>query len=311
MVKFLDGGDCWRLRKSLKLIMALVDPGISYYDFKVSVEIFNSLASIILQPTRLLLRDDEIKWIYLIAKNQEKEIDQDTIRLINSFLYSRKGVTAITETVQRIIYLNINDKASPEVNGFNFRKSTYIPKALVKILIEEKGNPEAVQICLLLSYMLVSKGFCVKYLSLDARLQICNFIQCGICEALLPFVDIYVSDSSKMEEVVCTILCITMVPSSIPRLLTAGLLKALVNIRFKCKGLSDDFNEVIIRLLAYDKKILQQLLALGTVSPKGPVVSIQSMIIIIKVQCLLIFIRQHSSNGIDMLKVAKIFFVAA
>jgi hypothetical protein len=267
MVKLLNGGDCWRLRKSLKLLSALVDPEIGNCDFKVSIEIFNSLASVILHPTRSSLKDDEIKWVHLISKNQEKAIDQDITRLINSFLYSRNEITAITSTAQRIIYLLINDKGSPEVNEFNFRESRKIPIVLVKILEEERRNPDFIEICLLLSYMLISQGYYASSLSYDVRLRISDFIQCGICEALLPLIDIYISDADKINEILYTILCIIQVPSSIPRLITAGLLKALVQI-FECErnswDISHSLSGIIKKLCVWNKKqIVSQFRMLG------------------------------------------------
>jgi hypothetical protein len=81
MVKLLNGGDCWRLRKSLELLVEMVGDAC---DLPVSVEIFESLAPILLQP------DEDVEWAYLIAKNQKIAVDHGTLRLINSFLYSRK-----------------------------------------------------------------------------------------------------------------------------------------------------------------------------------------------------------------------------
>jgi hypothetical protein len=264
IVKLLDGGDCWRLRKSLKLISSLVDPEICNCDFKVSIDVFDSLASVILHPTRTSLKDDDIKWVHLIAKNQEKAIDQDIIRLINSFLYSRNEKTAITSTTQRIVFLLINNKGSPEVNEFNFRKSTKIPMALVKILIEERGNPDFIYFCLILSEMLVANYVFLS--SLNDHLCISNFIQCGVCEALLPLIDIYISDNDKLEGILWIIKCIIDVESGILRLITAGILKALVQI-FELSNngnMSHSLGDVIKKLCAWNKKyIVSQLRILG------------------------------------------------
>jgi hypothetical protein len=49
-------------------------------EFTISVEFFVALASI-------LITLDDRKWMYLIAKNQDREIDHGISRLINSFLY--------------------------------------------------------------------------------------------------------------------------------------------------------------------------------------------------------------------------------
>jgi hypothetical protein len=69
----------------LELIQKMV---VDAYDLRASYDIFDLLTSMILDPMR---EDDEMKWIYFIANNQEKAIDADICRLINSFLYSRMG----------------------------------------------------------------------------------------------------------------------------------------------------------------------------------------------------------------------------
>jgi hypothetical protein len=56
------GGDCWRVRKSLELLLVMVE---DQYKLSVSVETFNSLASILLQPLRSSLEDEEMVWAFI------------------------------------------------------------------------------------------------------------------------------------------------------------------------------------------------------------------------------------------------------
>jgi hypothetical protein len=131
MVKLLNGGDCWRLRKSLELLVKMVgDP----CDLPVSVEIFESLASILLQP------DEDVEWAYLIAKNQKIAVDHGVLRLINSFLYSRKEKRKIFCNVLEIIKGFANDEVGSSDNTTNFCLSEKVPEALIKILVEENGD---------------------------------------------------------------------------------------------------------------------------------------------------------------------------
>jgi hypothetical protein len=100
IIKLIKGGDCWRVRKSLKLIQNVV---VDCTDLGVNVEVFDSLASMLLHPLRSSAEDAELKWVYLITKNQDSAIDSDISRLINSFLYSRKGRSSIVHNVLNII----------------------------------------------------------------------------------------------------------------------------------------------------------------------------------------------------------------
>jgi hypothetical protein len=60
----LQGEDYWRVRKSVELLMKMVG---NKCNLLVSVEIFSSLASILLQEDQV--EEEELKWVYLIAKN--------------------------------------------------------------------------------------------------------------------------------------------------------------------------------------------------------------------------------------------------
>jgi hypothetical protein len=99
MVILLQGGNCWRVSKSLELMLKLVDGS----DLEISAELFDALASIVLHPVLADLLNEELQWAYLIAKNQEKAIDNGISRLINSYLYSWKGKSVINFNVINII----------------------------------------------------------------------------------------------------------------------------------------------------------------------------------------------------------------
>jgi hypothetical protein len=61
MVRLLEEGDCWKLRKLISLISTMVKTDC---DLKVSTKILNSLASVLLQPLRSSPEDEEMKWVY-------------------------------------------------------------------------------------------------------------------------------------------------------------------------------------------------------------------------------------------------------
>jgi hypothetical protein len=109
VVTLLNGGDCWRVSKSLEL---LADIASDESDLTVGIELFDALASIILQPLTELsdLEDEEMKWVYLIHKNQANTIDHGILRWINSFLYSRKAKRAIAVNAVRLINTLFNDE---------------------------------------------------------------------------------------------------------------------------------------------------------------------------------------------------------
>jgi hypothetical protein len=73
MIKLLEGGDCWRVRKSLESLSEIV--GNASNNLSVSSEMFKSLVSILLQPIRSSAEGEMLEWVYLIAKNQTKAVD--------------------------------------------------------------------------------------------------------------------------------------------------------------------------------------------------------------------------------------------
>jgi hypothetical protein len=109
IVTLLNGGDCWRVSKSLEL---LADIANDESDLTVGIELFDALASIILQPLAELsdFEGEETNWVYLIHKNQVKTIDHGILRWINSFLYSRKEKCAIVVNAVRLIHTLFNDE---------------------------------------------------------------------------------------------------------------------------------------------------------------------------------------------------------
>jgi hypothetical protein len=73
VASLLRGGDCWRVRKLMESILKMVGDKC---DLPVGAEFFDSLASVILQSMTSSLEDgDELKWAYLIDKNQEITVD--------------------------------------------------------------------------------------------------------------------------------------------------------------------------------------------------------------------------------------------
>jgi hypothetical protein len=113
MVRLLGGGDRWRLRKTLEVLSKLIDNDRDC-DVKVNDKFFNSLASIILQPDQSSPLTGESKWTYLITNDQNKPIDRGISRLINSFLYSKRGNTNIVFNLLNLMSALVLRDSSPE-----------------------------------------------------------------------------------------------------------------------------------------------------------------------------------------------------
>lgn len=73
LVKLLKGGDCWRLRRSFKLIQNIV---VSAHDLTVSASFFDSMASVIWDLRFPGCVEEEQNWDYLFAKNQDTLTDR-------------------------------------------------------------------------------------------------------------------------------------------------------------------------------------------------------------------------------------------
>jgi hypothetical protein len=149
-------------------------------------EIFESPASIILQPLRSSLEnEEELKWAYLIAKIQDIVVDHSILRLINSCLYSQKAKNSIAYNVLKTIHILIKDDRREE-NVIDFTHTRDIPKALVKILLEVHGEKDVIILCLVIAHILVAS---------EDDWEVCmNFMEYGICGALKLVMKKYVSD---------------------------------------------------------------------------------------------------------------------
>jgi hypothetical protein len=228
LVNLLKGGDSWRVRKSLKLILQIVGDWRDYdslRDLTVSVNFFDSLAFITLQSKKSSQDDEEMKLVHLIRKKQKNTIPLGILRLINSFLYSRKEKTNIACNALRIISALIDEEISPKGNRVHFTEAPNIPKAIVQFLIEEKGNNDVVELCLHLAYALVTLP------DVDnVRTVRSNFLECGIHEALILIVGMYTSNCKKISYAIYIIYLIVQDKENIPVLLSPGLLKALVQV---------------------------------------------------------------------------------
>mmetsp|Transcript_15346 Transcript_15346/g.14719 ORF Transcript_15346/g.14719 Transcript_15346/m.14719 type:complete len:404 (-) Transcript_15346:322-1533(-) len=228
LVKLLKSGDSWRVRKSLKFILQIVGDWRDYdslRDLTVSVNFFESLASRTLQSMKSSQDDEEMKWVYLIRKEQKKIIPCDILRLINSFLYSRKKKNIIACNALRIISALVDEEISPKGNIIHFTEAPHIPKAIVQFLIEEKGNNDVVELCLHLAYALVTLPDVDNAPAVRS-----NFLACGIHEALISIVEMYTSNYKKISYAIYIIYLIVQDKENIPVLISSGVLKALVQV---------------------------------------------------------------------------------
>jgi hypothetical protein len=248
LIKLFEGGNCWRVRKSLVIIQKIVD---DTHDIPVSVDFFCSLASILLQPLRSFQEDEERKMTYLIIKNQNTAIDNGISRLIDSFLYSRKGKTAIAYNVLQIISSVIVNQNNDD-NIENFSYSASIPKALIKTIIEEKENADVIEMCLkLLRKYQLNQGPCYD------SAKYTDFIGNGICEALMFIMKTYTYDFDKMKIMIQTLLDITDNRHHIERFVGLGLVDSLVQL-FNSPRDYEDLKELVYDLHDYDKDIFRK-----------------------------------------------------
>lgn len=121
-------------------------------EFEISVDIFDALSCILIEM-------DDKKWIYLIGKNQEKEIDHGLSRLINSFLCSQKEKQIIICSVLELMtnFTSFNDSDCYTMS--NILNAPNISKALVKILLEEKMNDKITGYCLKILNEIITLDF--------------------------------------------------------------------------------------------------------------------------------------------------------
>jgi hypothetical protein len=258
MIKLLQEGRLLgRVSKSVELIQKIVDD-VHYLD--VSASFFNSLASILLKPVLSAQEDEERILAYLIVKNQDKSIDCSISRLIDSYIYSRKGKTRIACNVLKIISRFIVHENSDRDNKDNFENALKISKALVKVLIEEKDE-NIIDMCLNLLIRLDSRD---DYLSM-IEIDYLSMIGIGICEALMNIIKTFPLDRKKMENVQSIIYDITYNGQLIEIFVSLGLLHSLV------EAFNSPYQELIPDLVGNlckcDKRIIDQFIALGV--PKG------------------------------------------
>jgi hypothetical protein len=270
MVRLLQGGNCWRVSKSLELILKIVDDEMGS-DILISAELFDALASIILIPVRADLLNEELQWAYLIAKNQKTAVDHGVSRLINSYLHSWKGKSRIDSNVMNILSALVSGENSPEMNCIHFSSAPNIPKALVLMLSEEKGNTDIIEICLQLGYRLVTVeplgvNESLSDYGLDVRVVRSNFIKCGICEVIFPVMQHYITEQWKIENALYIIHSIINRKSFISRFVSAGLLHTLVPV-FYAGHTTGGFPGLVRTICEYEPGFIRRFHDLGI--PEG------------------------------------------
>lgn len=275
VVNLLKGVDSWRANKFLGLIFdTILDQNYVYIE--ISVEIFDSLAS-------LLLTKDERNWPYLISKNNGWKIDNGLSRLINSFIYSPKDRGELSYNVLEIMTYFTSERNCKE-NYINFLNAPNIRKALVKIFVEEKENECLVCDFSHLVYQAVAYRRTDQEPGIEESLQIVrrDFVRCGICEAMMPIVKNLLNSNVRHKHVNMfhafnIIYFLIEYFGNIPNLISAGLLEILVqyfNSPFKhMDGWSVTDGEYIYtskylykivgHLCEYDSNIIQKFHELG------------------------------------------------
>lgn len=105
------------------------------------------------------MRTDDMKWALLIAKNQEITLDHGILRLINSYLYSRKAKNTIAYSILKTIsaFIAFNPLiVSPKDDVVYLPKVLTGQSALANILKDENHDYDVTKICLDIAYTLVS-----------------------------------------------------------------------------------------------------------------------------------------------------------
>jgi hypothetical protein len=105
-----------------------------------------------------------------------------------------------------------------------FPESSKMPEALVKILLEEKENPDVIYVSLNLMHRLVTidPNYYLHMYSLVEKHR--------LCEILMIIMDIYSSDKDKMDLILVIIARVIEKGANISIFLSRGLLKALVQL---------------------------------------------------------------------------------
>jgi hypothetical protein len=247
IASLLRGGDCWRVRKSIKLILKMVGDKC---DLPVSAEIFDSLASVILQSIRSSVEDgDKTKWAYLIAKNQEIAVDHGILRLVNSFLYSRKAKINTVHNIFKIISAFVNYDTRSYHGGLVCAKD--IPKALIEVLIEENGNEDITKICLDIFHKLVDSYHFRK-------IDLSSMSYSELPETFIHIMDIYSCNRDMIQNILSVITHIVADNENIPRFVSPGLLGALVAVFISPMDNIRSLQRIITYLIEYDINIVDQ-----------------------------------------------------
>jgi hypothetical protein len=210
---------------------------------------------------RSSLEEEEMKWVHLIAKDQEIAIDHGVLRLINSFLYSRREKNIVVCNTLKIISAFIFTEMSPEDNVIAFTRARDIPKALVKILTEENGDGDVITICLLLADGLAT---CCENSDMDIQSVCRTFVRWGIAEALMHIMKIYRSDGDKTRDALIVIHHVLLHFENVQRFIDAGLLETLVDVFNSSVNQDKRFLRLIVNnLLVYDENLFYRFQELG------------------------------------------------
>jgi hypothetical protein len=231
----------------------------------LSAKIFDSLASI-------LITVDDRKWIYLIAKNQEKEIDHGISRLINSYLCTQKDKDVVICNALKLMWSYTDEhfvksrclyeSNSGNMININILAAPNMFKALVKIISEERMNDTIMEYCLHFLSSLLSYNSIEQPGTTEASLQIVrvDLVRFGICELLIPLL----GGSRYVIKALTITHFISKCPEYIPRFITMGLLPILVQIFHTPKYSNhNSYDKIIKDLCNYDSNIGERFHELG------------------------------------------------
>jgi hypothetical protein len=223
----------------------------------------------------ILLVEDERNFAYLIAKNQEREIDHGLLRTINGFVCSVEEKNTLTCRLLQIMQY-LSEEGASDVNTLNILNAPNVSKVLIKILTEEKKNKEIIIRCHDLIHQMITNNF-EEYVTRDYQQSVeiaqKKFLKYEIIEALMssvePFLSIY-GNSLIGGNVLDIFSYLAEDYNNIPRLKTAGLLKVLIQV-FNSPHYEQEYFRYVVRshktiigkLCAFDMNIPQQFHELG------------------------------------------------
>jgi hypothetical protein len=169
--------------------------------------------------------------------------------------------------MQELTMQELSGEETSSVNTLNILNAPNISKILIKILTEEKKNREIIKHCYNLIYQMLTNRYSNIY---QHYVEIARkeFLKCKIIEALMSSVEPFLSRNCDDDGVLSIFFHLAMDRDNIPRLITAGLLKVLVQIANSPNHHQSCYHQRIIRkLFAFDNDIMQQLYELGI--PEG------------------------------------------